>query len=113
MATWKAENPSEPDPPEKAPLELPQKLGASHKVSLAPLTQRQVSFAKFDMAIHSVSSEEAKALGPGETCNRIRKECTGLDGPEIESAGYRWGLGHSRFSHMFRGYNAGYYTYVM
>ena len=26
---------------------------------------------------------------------------------------FGWGSGHSRFSHMFGGYDAGYYTYVM
>ncbi|KAL2063751.1 hypothetical protein VTL71DRAFT_5556 [Oculimacula yallundae] len=113
MASWKAENPSEAELPPKAPLELLQKLGASHKVTLAPLTQRQISFSKFDMAIHSVSSEEAKTIKIGETYNRIRHECTGLFGPEVEGVGYGWGSGHSRFSHMFGGYDAGYYTYVI
>ncbi|KAK0128117.1 hypothetical protein ONS95_000100 [Cadophora gregata] len=113
MASWKAENPKLSEPPEKAPLEHLEKLGASRKVTLAPLTQRQIAFAKFDMAIHSISNEEAKAMNPGETYNRIRKECTGLLGPEIESGGFGWGCGHSRFSHMFGGYDAGYYTYVM
>lgn len=113
MAPWTAENPSESELPVKAPLELLQKLGASHKVTLAPLTQRQMAFVKFDMAVHSASSEEAQAMSPGETYNRIRRECTGLYGPEIESEGYGWGSGHSRFSHMFGGYDAGYYTYVM
>ncbi|KAH9212675.1 metallopeptidase MepB [Leptodontidium sp. 2 PMI_412] len=113
MASWRAENPSVLEPPIKAPLELLQKLSASHKITLAPLTQRQIAFVKFDMAVHSVSSEEAKAMSPGVTYNRIRHESTGLFGPEIEGAGYEWGFGHSRFSHMFGGYDAGYYTYVI
>ncbi|KAH7336587.1 metallopeptidase MepB [Rhexocercosporidium sp. MPI-PUGE-AT-0058] len=113
MESWKAENPSEPEPPVKASLELLQKLGASHKVALAPLTQRQISYVKFDMTIHSVTSKEAKTLSPGITYNRIRHESTGLFGPETEGAGYEWGSGHSRFSHMFGGYDAGYYTYVI
>ncbi|KAG4442904.1 hypothetical protein IFR05_001608 [Cadophora sp. M221] len=113
MTSWKAENPSVPEPPSKAPMELLQKLGASHKMTLAPLTQRQISFVKFDMAVHSASSEEAKAMNPGVTYNRIRHESTGLFGPETEGAGYGWGFGHSRFSHMFGGYDAGYYTYVI
>ena len=113
MASWKAEHPTETEPPEKAPRDLLQKLCASRKVTLAPLTQRQIAFAKFDMAIHSVSSDEAKAMSPGKTYNRIRSECTGLLGPEIEGGDFDWGSGHSRFSHMFGGYDAGYYTYVM
>ncbi|PVH77307.1 metallopeptidase MepB [Cadophora sp. DSE1049] len=113
MASWKAENTTDSEPPEKASLELLEKLGASHKMTLAPLTQRQIAFAKFDMAIHSLSSEAARVMSPGETYNRIRNECTGLFGPEIEGGGFGWGFGHSRFSHMFGGYDAGYYTYVI
>ncbi|KAH7403115.1 putative zinc metallo proteinase [Cadophora sp. MPI-SDFR-AT-0126] len=113
MASWKGENPGELEPPEKAPIELLEKLGASRRVTLAPLTQRQIAFAKFDMAIHSVSSEEAKYMNAGEMYNRIRNECTGLLGLEIESGDFGWGSGHSRFSHMFGGYDAGYYTYVI
>ncbi|EKD18132.1 uncharacterized protein L3040_007689 [Drepanopeziza brunnea f. sp. 'multigermtubi'] len=113
MKTWKCENPTEQEPPEKAPLELLKKLTATNKVTLAPLTQRQLSFASFDMAVHSVSSDEAKTLDPGETYNRLRREITGLYGPELGPEGYRWGFGHSRFSHMFGGYDAGYYTYVI
>lgn len=114
MATWKRENAAAAhEPPEKAPLELLKKLAATNKTTLAPLTQRQLAFAKFDMTVHSVSREEAKTLDAGETYNRIRKEITGLHGPELGPEGYGWGVGHSRFSHMFGGYDAGYYTYVM
>ncbi|PBP23013.1 putative thimet oligopeptidase [Diplocarpon rosae] len=113
MASWKGDNPAEAEPPEKAPLELLKKLSASNKATLAPLVQRQISFAKFDMAVHSISREEAKVLDPGETYNRIRKDTTRLCGPELGTGGFDWGYGHSRFSHMFGGYDAGYYTYVI
>ncbi|CZT52381.1 related to metallopeptidase MepB [Rhynchosporium secalis] len=107
MASWKTDKRLEPKPSVKAPLELLQKLDASRRVTLAPLTQRQIAFSKFDMAIHSVSSEKAKTMDIGDLYNGIRQECTGLLGPEVG------GVGYSRFSHMFGGYDAGYYTYVL
>lgn len=111
QSAWKSEN-SGLSPCNKPSLELLEKLVATNKATLAPLTQRQIAFAKFDMAVHSASSDEAKSLDPGEMYNRIRKEYTGLHGPEL-AGDYGWGWGHSRFSHMFGAYDAGYYTYVM
>jgi metallopeptidase MepB len=45
--------------------------------------------------------------------NSIRRDITGLLGPEEEGGGCNWGCGHTRFSHLFIGYDAGYYCYSL
>ena len=66
--------------------------------------------AKFDMLIHSAKSAEAEKMNLGEIYQRVRRDVTGLCGLD-ESEG--WGAEHSRAEHLFQGYDAGLYSYVV
>lgn len=83
-------------------------------MSIANSMLRQLSFAKFDMAVHSAKGpQEAAKMDLGVGYNSVRAEVTGLCGPEREGDGYVWGCGQARFQHMFSGYEAAYYTYSL
>jgi metallopeptidase MepB len=111
---WKADNPSLPLPPKQLPLELAEKLAATRNLNLASVTQRQLYLSKFDRQIHGASSkEEVQLMDFANLYNDIRKEISGLCGPEDEGAGCDWGIGHTRFQHMFNGYDGGYYAYSL
>jgi len=111
---WVADNPSLPPPPKHLPFELAERLAATRNVNLASVTQRQLYLSKFDRRIHGASSkEEVDAMYFTEIYNSTRKDISGLCGPEVDGAGYDWGIGHTRFQHMFNGYDGGYYVYSL
>jgi metallopeptidase MepB len=113
---WKEENPySASLPPEKAPMELLHRLVATRKFNVATNTQKQLHLAIFDNVIHSTNSvADVRAMNMGKLYNEIRRDVTGLLGPETgRGADWGWGCGHTRFEHLFIGYDAGYYCYSM
>jgi metallopeptidase MepB len=114
MAAWKSANPSLLEPPEKAPPEMLSVLAKSQNMSIANSMLRLLSFAKFDMVIHSAKGpREAAKIDLGAVYNSVRAEVTSLCGPEREGEGYGWGCGQASFQHMFTGYEAAYYTYAL
>lgn len=45
--------------------------------------------------------------------NRLRKEATNIDGPEVLNGGdYRWGHGFANLGPLISEYDAGYYSYL-
>ncbi|KAG9235421.1 metallopeptidase MepB [Amylocarpus encephaloides] len=110
--SWRAEHPYLRDTEERAPWELLEKFVATRTCNLALTMQRQLHLSIFDRAIHHLGVSDLRKLKFGSLYNKIRKNVTGLLGPESERNGnYDWGCGHARFDHLFIGYDAGYYCY--
>jgi metallopeptidase MepB len=66
------------------------------------------------MVVHSAGSvEEAEKMDLAMIYNCIRREATGLCGPEVDGGDGGWGAGQARFEHVFQGYDAGYYSYAV
>jgi metallopeptidase MepB len=73
-----------------------------------------LAVAKFDMLIHGAKSvEEAKVMGLGEIYQRTRREVMGLSGLERGGGSAGWGAEHAKSEHLFQGYEAGDYSYVV
>ncbi|KAL8710607.1 MAG: hypothetical protein Q9220_004831 [cf. Caloplaca sp. 1 TL-2023] len=110
---WKehASEGKKPDP--KLPDELIANLIKTKHVNDALFNLRQLHFGIFDMTVHEPKShEELLGYDIAELYNRLRKEISGLDGPEDLGEGYHWGNGHATFGHLIGGYDAGYYGYL-
>jgi metallopeptidase MepB len=113
MAAWKAANPGADVPPLKAPLQMVKSLGATRNLNLAAMTRTQLSLARFDLTIHGASSvEEVETMDISKLYNTTRKEYMGLCGPEVNGEGWNWGMGQTRFLHMFS-HPASYYVYAV
>lgn len=111
---WGAENPESRQPQEKAPLELLEGFAKTRNMRGASKMMQLLALSKFDMLFHSASSvKEAEKMDLAAIHNRIRREVTGLCGPEVDGMGEGWGAGHVKFEHVFQGYDAGYYSYVV
>ena len=100
--------------PEKhIPDELIKKLIATKHVNGALFNLRQLHFGIFDMTVHSPAShKEAMAFDISAMFNTLRKDISGIDGPEALGADAHWGHGEATFGHLIGGYDAGYYGYL-
>ncbi|KAH0562023.1 hypothetical protein GP486_003277 [Trichoglossum hirsutum] len=115
---WKADHP-EPssavaeNPPEKIPEALVESITKTKHVNDALFNLRQLHFGIFDMTVHEPASHDTiTSLKISELYNRLRKEITQLDGPEILGQKDDWGNGQATFGHLIGGYDAGYYGYL-
>ena len=92
---WRASSPqnreaAKPNP--QLPDELIETLIKTKHVNDAMFNLRQLHFGIFDMKVHEPKDhEEVEGLKVSETYNRLRKEITGLEGPEELGEGYAWG----------------------
>ncbi|KAF2098814.1 metallopeptidase MepB [Rhizodiscina lignyota] len=103
---------SKSQPTEQIPDELIDNLIRTKHVNDALFNLRQLHFGIFDMTVHEPSShEDIEKMEISETYNRLRKEISKLDGPEIAD-GWGWGHGEATFGHLIGGYDAGYYGYL-
>ncbi|KAL8910285.1 MAG: hypothetical protein Q9171_004408 [Xanthocarpia ochracea] len=110
---WKEHAKSETKPDPKLPDELIENLIKTKHVNDALFNLRQLHFGIFDMTVHGPEShEQLQGYDIPELYNRLRKEISGLDGPEDLGEGYKWGNGHATFGHLMGGYDAGYYGYL-
>ncbi|KAL8949729.1 MAG: hypothetical protein Q9222_004190 [Ikaeria aurantiellina] len=114
-AAWKEQQAkgaaSTPDP--RLPDELIANLIKTKHVNDALFNLRQLHFGIFDMTVHEPKShEQLMGYDIPELYNRLRKEISGLDGPEDLGEGFHWGNGHATFGHLIGGYDAGYYGYL-
>ncbi|KAF2091467.1 thimet oligopeptidase [Saccharata proteae CBS 121410] len=102
-------------PEERIPDALIDSLISTKHVNDALFNLRQLHFGIFDMTVHTPKShKEIEELPVSETYNRLRKEISGIEGPEEldGSRGWAWGNGEATFGHLIGGYDAGYYGYL-
>ncbi|KAJ9669644.1 metalloendopeptidase [Coniosporium apollinis] len=102
-------------PEERIPDELISNLIKAKHVNDALFNLRQLHFGIFDMTVHEPKSHaDVEALDVTETYNRLRKEISKLDGPEVFGDGknWKWANGEATFGHLIGGYDAGYYGYL-
>lgn len=100
-------------PEEKIPDDLIQNLIKTKNLNGALFNLRQLHFGLFDMFIHEPESHDAlEQVKISEKYNRLRKEISRLDGPEVLGGGDNWGNGQATFGHLMGGYDAGYYGYL-
>ncbi|KAL9053291.1 MAG: hypothetical protein Q9162_004842 [Coniocarpon cinnabarinum] len=110
---FKENNADATQPSEVIPDDLINSIIKTKHVNDALANLRQLHFGTFDMRVHEPASHDAVvALPVSETYNKMRKEISGLDGPEIYGDGYEWGHGEATFGHLIGGYDAGYYGYL-
>ncbi|KAL9079288.1 MAG: hypothetical protein Q9157_001811 [Trypethelium eluteriae] len=99
--------------PEEMPDELIDSIVRTKHVNDALFNLRQLHFGIFDMTVHEPASHaEIEQMPISETYNRLRKEISKLDGPEVLGEGFDWGHGEATFGHLVGGYDAGYYGYL-
>ncbi|PNS16265.1 Saccharolysin [Sphaceloma murrayae] len=100
-------------PSESLPQELIQSIIKTRHVNDAIFNLRQLHFGIFDMTVHEGQShDEIEKLRISELYNKLRKEISLIDGPEVLGEGYEWGNGEATFGHLIGGYDAGYYGYL-
>lgn len=98
---------------EKITDELIEKLIKTKHVNDALFNLRQLHFGTFDMAVHTPSThEDVEKMKVSELFNDLRKEISGLKGPEVFGEPSDWGHGQATFGHLIGGYDAGYYGYL-
>ncbi|KAH9908506.1 Metalloprotease [Xylariomycetidae sp. FL2044] len=98
---------------EKIPDDLIEKQISTKHVNDALFNLRQLHFGIFDMTIHSPPShEELEKMDLSAVYNDLRKEISGLKGPEALGESSTWGNGQATFGHLIGGYDAGYYGYL-
>ena len=112
MAAWQAENPGAPEPPERMPDEMVAAIVHSRDFDGAYFHLTQVFLARLDLMVHAPRSHgEIERMDIQRRCNRLRDEITLVDGPDDED--YAWGHRYAKFSHLWGGYDGGYYGYVL
>ncbi|OJJ02041.1 hypothetical protein ASPVEDRAFT_41555 [Aspergillus versicolor CBS 583.65] len=113
LAAWKEQANGQAEPSENIPDEVIANLIRAKHVNDALFNLRQLHFGIFDMTVHEPEShEKIQELPITSTYNRLRKEITQLDGPEVLGLGDDWGNGQATFGHLMGGYDAGYYGYL-
>ncbi|OCK76625.1 thimet oligopeptidase [Lepidopterella palustris CBS 459.81] len=114
-AAFKESSGASEKPEERIPDELIDNIIKTKHVNDALFNLRQLHFGMFDMTVHEPSShKEIEALKVSETYNKLRKDISKLDGPEVfeGSNDWTWGNGQATFGHLIGGYDAGYYGYL-
>ncbi|KAF2475700.1 zincin [Lindgomyces ingoldianus] len=102
-------------PSERIPYELITNLINTKHINDALFNLRQLHFGIFDMTVHEpMSHDDIEKLDISATYNKLRKEISQLDGPEIldHKGDWAWGNGQATFGHLIGGYDAGYYGYL-
>ncbi|KAL3462218.1 peptidase family M3-domain-containing protein [Aspergillus heterothallicus] len=114
LAAWKEQAKGQTEAPsEKIPDEVIANIIRTKHVNDALFNLRQLHFGIFDMMVHEPEThEKIEQLPISATYNRLRKEITQIDGPEVLGLGDEWGHGQATFGHLMGGYDAGYYGYL-
>ncbi|KAF2433480.1 metallopeptidase MepB [Tothia fuscella] len=100
-------------PSETIPDDLISSIIKTKHVNDALFNLRQLHFGIFDMMCHEPKShDEIEAMDVSATYNKLRKEISKIEGPEVQGAKWDWGNGQATFGHLIGGYDAGYYGYL-
>ncbi|WYZ39755.1 hypothetical protein EsH8_IV_000096 [Colletotrichum jinshuiense] len=109
LAEWRRINPGQSDPSERIPDELLDPLVRSRSLNRALWFLRQLAFARFDMAVHNLSTpEEGLKMDPGKVFNEFMETLRLLPNPKPEDQGHP----QADFHHLVSGMDAGYYSYL-
>lgn len=110
---FEEESASKEQPSETIPDDLINSIIKTKHINDALFNLRQLHFGIFDMTIHTPKDhEEIVNLPISETYNRLRKEISKIEGPEVRGEKWDWGHGQATFGHLMGGYDAGYYGYL-
>lgn len=110
---YKENSTDKAQPPETIPDDLINNIIKTKHVNDALANLRQLHFGTFDMRMHEPAThQDIEDLPISETYNKMRKDISGLEGPEVLGQGYDWGNGQATFGHLMGGYDAGYYGYL-
>ena len=116
FAAWQEHAPADKKntkPAETIPDDLIENLIRTKHVNDALFNLRQLHFGIFDMAMHEPADHATiEAMEISSKYNSLRKEISGLGGPEDLGEGLKWGHGEATFGHLIGGYDAGYYGYL-
>ena len=111
LEAWKEASPdnkSKGKPEERIPDDLIQKLIKTKNLNGALFNLRQLHFGIFDMTIHEPKDHETlEEMKISETYNKLRKDISKIEGPEVLGEHYNWGNGQATFGHLMGGYDAG------
>ncbi|KAL8677971.1 MAG: hypothetical protein Q9186_005637 [Xanthomendoza sp. 1 TL-2023] len=101
-SAWKEHAKGESKPDAKLSDELIENLIKTKHVNDALFNLRQLHFGIFDMTVHGPKShEELQGYDIPDLYNRLRKEISGLDGPEDLGEGYKWVYSADMFHTIF------------
>ncbi|PFH56179.1 hypothetical protein XA68_16922 [Ophiocordyceps unilateralis] len=88
-------------------------LVASRKSMKAHNTLGMLHYSLFDMEMHSPKThEDARKLDLSKLWNGLRRNVTGIKGPEELGLGSDWGHKYASLGHLVGGYDAAYYSYL-
>ncbi len=109
LQAWKDASPDRKDKPdEKIPDDLIQKLIKTKNLNSGLFNLRQLHFGIFDMTIHEPKDHQAlEEMQISELYNKLRKDISKIEGPEVLGQPYTWGNGQATFGHLMGGYDAG------
>jgi metallopeptidase MepB len=100
------------------PVQTPDSLTKRYPPTLSTARSGQstiesLHFSIFDMAIHEPASyKEVKERNTSKIFNSLRKDISGLDGPEVLDGGHDWGHYPASTDQLMGGYTAGLYFYL-
>jgi len=113
QSTYEEESNSKDKPSETIPDDLIDSIIKTKHVNDALFNLRQLHFGIFDMTVHEPKShKDIEEMPVSELYNKLRKEISKIDGPEMLGANWDWGHGQATFGHLIGGYDAGYYGYL-
>lgn len=114
LASWEEQAKGAPQPTEKIPDEMIESLIRAKSVNGALFQLRVLHTSIFDMKVHEPESHEAlEMMNISEEYNKIGKELTQMDGPEVLGEGWEWGHGEANMGHLMGDYDAGLYGYLL
>lgn len=110
---WEEQSDSALPPAETIPNEMIESLIRAKNVNGTLFQLRVLHPSILDMMIHQPESHEVLGkMDFSEQYNKIRKELTGMDGPEVLGEGWQWGHGDGNMGHLVGDYDAGLYGYL-
>ncbi|PVH83552.1 thimet oligopeptidase [Cadophora sp. DSE1049] len=113
LKSWEEQANDAPPPAGTIPDEMIESLIRAKNVNGTLFQLRVMHPSVLDMMIHQPESHEAlEQMSFSDQYNKIRKELTGMAGPEVLGEGWEWGHGDGNMGHLVGDYDAGLYGYL-